>query len=117
MYIEEFKSNEEIIEQYQIAAETLDGANILLAWYGYGDYCGSSLVIYEKYGLLYEVNASHCSCSGLEGQWDPEETSWAALAMRKLDHIGSSGCEGGNIAQAELQKLIDQHKEDRGNNQ
>jgi hypothetical protein len=25
-----------------------------------------------------------CSCYGLEGQWEPEETTWEALAMREF---------------------------------
>jgi hypothetical protein len=28
------------------------------------------------------VNGSHCSCHGLEGQWEPEETSMKALEHR-----------------------------------
>jgi hypothetical protein len=38
-------------------------------------------VIFEKDGKLWEVNGSHCSCYGLEGQWQPEETTWEAIAI------------------------------------
>ncbi len=55
---------------------------ILFASYGQGSYDGDAIVIYTDHETLYEVNASHCSCYGLEGQWKPEETSWAAIAMR-----------------------------------
>lgn len=57
---------------------------ILIAWYDTREYSGSSLVVFERDGLLYEVHGSHCSCYGLEGQWKPEETSAQALGMRKL---------------------------------
>jgi len=80
MFIENFKNVQDVADSYAIPVEDLQGLNILIAWYGYGDYCGASFVLYEKDGKLYEVNASHCSCNGLEGSWSPEETSWEALA-------------------------------------
>lgn len=55
---------------------------ILIAAYGGGAYEGDAFVLFECDGKLYEVNASHCSCYGLEDQWEPEVTSWAALGMR-----------------------------------
>lgn len=56
---------------------------IILACYGGGAYEGDAFVLFEHNGKLYEVNGSHCSCFGLEGQWEPEETSWRALEQRK----------------------------------
>ena len=63
----------------------LDGANVLLASYGTPSYEGDAFVLFEQGGELYEVNASHCSCDGLEGQWGPEKPSVAAL-MHRLDN-------------------------------
>lgn len=57
---------------------------ILFASYGGTSYEGDALVIFVQDGKLFEVHGSHCSCYGLEGQWAPEETSWAALGMRNL---------------------------------
>lgn len=104
-FIQEFKNAEDVIGAYEAPADALDGATIHLAWYGYGDYCGSSLVVFEKDGQLFEVNGSHCSCYGLEDQWSPEETSWAALAMRDI----SGGCDGSAAAREALQKLVAAH--------
>jgi hypothetical protein len=59
---------------------------IILAWYGHGSYCGNSYVLFEKDGKLYENNASHCSCYGLEKQWAPEEVS-----LEYLKHIDEKG--------------------------
>lgn len=101
-YFENFKFTQDIIDQYAAAEDALDGAIIHLAWYGYGSYCGKSLVIFEKNGVLYEVNGFHCSCNGLEGQWEPEETSWSALKMRDV----SGECDGSGEAQEYLQNLI-----------
>lgn len=107
-YIQEFRNNDDIIQQYHAPIDALDGAVVHLAWYGYGDYCGSSIVIFEKDGKLYEVNGSHCSCNGLEGYWEPEETSWEAIAMRQW-YV--SGCDGGQDALKTINLLVEQHKE------
>lgn len=55
---------------------------ILLASYGGSGYEGDAVVIFHRDGKYYEVHGSHCSCNGLEGQWQPEETSMEALAYR-----------------------------------
>ena len=60
----------------------LEGCNILFAYYEQANYEGSAFVLFERDGQLYEVNGGHCSCYGLEGQWDPEETSVEALEHR-----------------------------------
>ena len=65
-----------------------NGAELLVAWYGQASYDGATFVLYRKDGKLYEVNGGHCSCSGLEGQWSPEETSWEALKMRSFNNQG-----------------------------
>ena len=50
-----------------------DDIEIIVAYYSYEDYSGDALVIYKENGKLYEVTGGHCSCYGLEGQWEPEE--------------------------------------------
>jgi hypothetical protein len=57
---------------------------ILFASYGGASYEGDAFVLFERAGKLYENTGGHCSCYGLEGQWEPEETTWDALVMRKL---------------------------------
>lgn len=59
---------------------------ILIAGYWPGDYCGMAWVLLRNRsnGLLYEVNASHCSCNGIEGQFEPTTTSLAYLTS---DHF------------------------------
>ena len=67
---------------------------ILLASYTYQDYSGSAFVLFRKKsdGKLYEVNGSHCSCYGLEGQWLPEETN-----INELKHRLENGRMGLNF--------------------
>lgn len=61
------------------------GVELLLASYGTPEYEGYAFVLFRREGKLFEVNGAHCSCYGLEGQWEPEETSIAAL-LHRLDH-------------------------------
>lgn len=105
IFLNEFGSKEDLASHFDIELTELDGCNILLAWYGSGSYDGSAFVLYEKDGKLYEVHGSHCSCSGLEGQWSPEETSWEALKMRDLGDYE----DGASDAQKALQALVDAH--------
>jgi len=105
-YVENFTDREDIINNYHAPDDALKGAKIYLAWYGYGNYDGQSLVIFEKDGQLYEVNGSHCSCNGLEGQWSPEETSWKALSGRNIDDNHTTGAA---VANELLKKLVKKH--------
>jgi hypothetical protein len=80
-----FQEKSDIASNFDIQESQLDGVEILFAEYHYECYSGSATVIFEKDGKLFEVNGNHCSCYGLEGQWEPEETTWAALAMWNYD--------------------------------
>ena len=81
-----FEKKEDVIGEFSgydaEFAVDLEDCNILFAWYGHGSYDGSAFVLFERGGKLYEVNGGHCSCYGLEGQWEPEETSVEALKHR-----------------------------------
>lgn len=54
--------------------------DVLWASYEYVGYEGEAWVIFEDGDKLYEVHGSHCNCNGLDGQWEPEETSWEFVA-------------------------------------
>lgn len=69
-------------ENYEKQLIDLSGINILLAYYRYEDYNGEAFVLFEKDGQLYEVNGSHCSCYGLENQWEPRLTELKGIAYR-----------------------------------
>lgn len=82
VYFDLFNNNDDIIREFAISPEQLDGVEILYAYYSYWDYSGDTHVIFRKDGKLYEVNGGHCSCYGLEDQWKPEETTVKALLFR-----------------------------------
>lgn len=75
-------------------AEALAGAQIIFHDYWSGGYDGEAMTIYLLGGRLYECHGAHCSCYGLEGQWEPEETSIEALQIRDWYSLESYYFEG-----------------------
>lgn len=77
-----FENQGDMANAFEISSEQLEGVEVLYAAYDCECYEGSAHVIFRKDDKLYEVNGGHCSCYGLEGQWEPEETTVAALLFR-----------------------------------
>lgn len=86
VYLHDWSSQEDMIRDFNITAEDLANAEILVASYSYEDYSGSAYVLFRRNGHLYEVHGSHCSCYGLSEygttQWQPEETTAEAILHR-----------------------------------
>lgn len=82
VYFDLFECKEDVVGNFGISEEQLEGMEILYASYDAADYEGWAYVIFRKDDKLYEVTGSHCSCNGLEDQWDPEETTVTALLFR-----------------------------------
>lgn len=66
------------------AIKRWENIHILFASYGQANYSGAAWVLFRQNGKLYEVNGSHCSCYGLENQWEPEEVLLEELEHRLL---------------------------------
>lgn len=82
MYIDGFDGIEGILKDFEAPPEALLDAHVLYAKYRHESYEGMAFVLFMKDKKMYEVQGSHCSCNGLEGQWGPEETSREALEFR-----------------------------------
>lgn len=83
-----YSNNEYWVEKKEAMKKALDkhkNTNILFASYGCANYSGDAWVLFEQDGSLYEVNGGHCSCYGLEGQWNPEEVILKELENRLLN--------------------------------
>ena len=79
---------------------------ILFASYGQANYSGDTWVLFEENNELFEVNGSHCSCYGLEEQWDAEK-----VVLKELENRLTNGSFGeddwsDNIFKDELKKLL-----------
>jgi len=75
----EVLNEQEVLEQFEEPQGALDGCKLLMAVILSGMYEGEAFVLFERDGDLFEVLASHCSCYGFEGQWNPQPTTVAAL--------------------------------------
>lgn len=107
IYIGIFENTSDIESEYDLAEGSLSNIFVLLAYYDYIDYSGESFVLFEKDNKLFEVNGGHCSCHGLEGQWDPEETSISELRHRLKNGTLGIDYDGRNEYAAELSELFD----------
>lgn len=83
VYLNDWSCKEDVCRDFCLTESDLYGAEILFANYTYENYIGNAVVIFRHAGKLYEVHGAHCSCYGLEDQWEPEETSIEALRMRR----------------------------------
>jgi len=83
----EDKIKKDIAEAYKVDIESLARYQILIADNEQWDYKESSWFLLRDIntGKLYENHASHCSCYGYEGQWEPEETSVEYLLSNNSD--------------------------------
>lgn len=94
-------------EEADRAIERHKNDNILFASYGYENYSGDAWVLFERDGKLYEVNGQHCSCFGLEGQWEPEEVYLPELKNRLMKGTFGTDYEwSGNVFALELIEFL-----------
>ena len=75
-YINDWENStkDEILDEFEFEGDR-SKIEILFASYTYEWYIGEAFLIVKKENKLYEVNAGHCSCYGLENQFNLEETS------------------------------------------
>lgn len=84
----------------------LQCVEILFASYSYENYSGDAFVLFRKDGKFYEVNGSHCSCYGLEGQWEPEEADLHELLHRATEGGLGKDDYSGNEFNTEIIELL-----------
>jgi len=84
-----FDNYDDLIKQFNISKSAkLMIDEILIAGYTQESYEGYAFVLFIGNEGIYEVNASHCSCYGLEDQWRPELTTFKDICFRL--HAGTA---------------------------
>lgn len=117
VYHGDFTDRASVASNFEV--ELGENVVILGACYTYEDYSGSAAVFFfdKATRKFYEVHGSHCSCYGLEGQWEPDEVTLkgiitTATNYSKLDTSGRYNDENkvwaafGAALLAELSKLV-----------
>lgn len=84
VFFDQFDNINDVLREFSITEKELNGCEIVFAYYTYEDYSGDALVVLRDpcNGMFYEVNGCHCSCYGLDGQWDMEETTLDVMMQR-----------------------------------
>lgn len=83
IYLDLFiKGKESVLYEFSADDIALDDSHVLYAYYSYEEYSGSAYVLFIKDDKIYEVSGGHCSCYGLEGQFEPEEVPIEVLYHR-----------------------------------
>ena len=104
-----YENKEYWVEKKEEMTKEIDrykDVNILFASYSYANYSGDAWVLFEQDGQLFEVNGSHCSCYGLEGQWNKEPVVLEELKNRlEKGNLGTEDYCGNEFA-AELKVFL-----------
>lgn len=83
-FFNDFRDKEHVFNEFELNDDQKRFVQtIVLASYTYENYSGDAFVLFRgSDSKYYEVNGSHCSCNGLEGDWSPEEISVVELENR-----------------------------------
>lgn len=73
IFVEDFDSLESVRNNFCIDDKLIESIKIIYASYYIQQYEGYAYVLFVYENKLYEVYGSHCSCYGLEGQFDFNE--------------------------------------------
>lgn len=80
MFLGNFNNIEDVAKEFD--EEDILSYEIIVASYFYEDYEGAAYVLAKRDGVYYEVHARHCSCNGLEGDWEPDIVDLNYLRLR-----------------------------------
>ena len=86
--------------QRDFGDSTSEPDEVLVAVYTYEDYSGDAFIAYRNGNKYYTVEGGHCSCHGLEDQFDPEEFESKDTFLKYLKRLSEGslyGVRGGYI--------------------
>ncbi len=95
IYYNNFTNWEDVVNEfYEVYAECPEPDEVILADYRYESYEGDAWIVYRNGEKYYSIDAGHCSCYGLEGQFDPEEYDTKDLFIACLEKRKGGWCCG-----------------------
>ena len=108
-YLGSWGDLEDVERDYQVdLKDELAGGEMLIAWYGSGDYSGGSFVFYRKFDGTYWVDeCHHCSCNGVEGGWSPCEVQPEELLEQAGDESWNSQYDADDDLRAALSEVLE----------
>ena len=107
VYLHNWQTKNEVITAFDCPPEVeQQPIRVLFASYGSDGFEGKAFVLFECEGKLFEVNGSHCSCFGLEGQFIPHETTIEALRHRLVNGTMGRDDYSGNEFANELKQFL-----------
>lgn len=110
VYLNHWSCREDVIKDFcgydQNPSDEWNDVNFLFASYGQDNYSGDAFVLFERDGELFEVHGSHCSCYGLEDQFDPESVVLEELENRLKNGDFGKDDYSGNAFHQELVSFL-----------
>jgi hypothetical protein len=89
-YLDNWGSAADVAASFEIPYAEVQKYRIIAACYSYQCYEGDSYVLMQDgEGNYYEVRGGHCSCYGLEGQWEPEPITKEEILNNCTERKGS----------------------------
>jgi hypothetical protein len=89
-FLGSFASVDDLLKEFG-APPLAPGMEVLFAVYETGTYEGDAFVLLrDETGQLWSTGGSHCSCHGLEGQWDLAHDSRENLVRLAQDGYGAT---------------------------
>jgi hypothetical protein len=89
-YFGDFSDWDDVSSRFGDGEDIPKPDEVIYAEYDNGGYEGSAVVVFRNGKNISMVTGSHCSCFGLEGQWDPE-TFTIKGAIQYFEHINERG--------------------------
>lgn len=81
----------ECFDQFDVPLSDRNSISIVDWEYISEDYSGSAFVIFIEDEEVYTVSGSHCSCYGLEDQWDPVKAASLGAALEEMSKFRARG--------------------------
>lgn len=105
-------TSEALAQLFDLNSADLANLQLMIASYARNSDSGYAFILFkDSQNQLFEVNASHDSVVDFKGQWQPEDTSAAALYFRmERGQLGRDSA-GNNLFADELRQCLESEEQ------